>query len=279
MDGNSHFFRLGVFMENVKALKKYGQNFLKNKEVLKKISSLVEVSEKDLILEIGPGMGALTEFLTQKNSFLLCYEIDERMKTFLNKYETNRTKVIYDDFMKRDILKDLSVYPCENLFVVANIPYYITSPILLKLIHFPVAFQKIVLLVQKEFAERLAALPGQKEYNALTLFVDYYYDVKINCIVPNIDFMPAPKVDSAVIELNLKERKEIFNKEGYFLFIKEAFQNKRKTLKNNLKKYDWSIVLPILQDLGYMENVRAEEISKEDFVILWERLEKELHIM
>lgn len=279
MDGNSHFFRLGVFMENVKALKKYGQNFLKNKEVLKKISSLVEVSEKDLILEIGPGMGALTEFLTQKNSFLLCYEIDERMKTFLNKYETNRTKVIYDDFMKRDILKDLSVYPYENLFVVANIPYYITSPILLKLIHFPVAFQKIVLLVQKEFAERLAALPGQKEYNALTLFVDYYYDVKINCIVSNIDFMPAPKVDSAVIELNLKERKEIFNKEGYFLFIKEAFQNKRKTLKNNLKKYDWSIVLPILQDLGYTENVRAEKISKEDFVILWERLEKELHIM
>lgn len=261
-------------MENIKALKKYGQNFLKNKEVLKNISSLVDVSENDLIIEIGPGKGALTEFLVQKKCYLLCYEIDERMKDILNKYNSSRVHIVYDDFMKRDILKDISLFPYERLFVVANIPYYITSPILLKLLHFSIPFQKIILLVQKEFAERLAAIPGQKEYNALTLYVDYHYDAAIKYIVPNTDFVPVPKVNSAVIELALKERYDIQNKDGYFLFIKEAFQNKRKTLKNNLKNYDWLILCSILKDLGYGENVRAEEISKEDFVCLWERLEK-----
>ena len=261
-------------MEKVKALKKYGQNFLKNKLVLEKISSLVNVKRNDLIIEIGPGMGALTEFLSKKESFLLCYEIDERMKNHLSKYENNKTKIIFDDFMKRDILKDLDSYDYENLYVVANIPYYITSPIILKLIESPVNFKKIVLLVQKEFAERLVANHGHKEYNAFTLFVDYFYDVKINSIVLRNDFEPAPKVDSAVIELVEKEREDINNQEGYFIFIKEAFKNKRKTLKNNLGNYDWNKVINILTELGYNESVRAEEISKDNFKILWEKLSK-----
>ena len=160
------------------------------------------------------------------------------------------------------------------MYFSTNIPYYITSPIILKLIESPVNFKKIVLLVQKEFAERLVANHGHKEYNAFTLFVDYFYDVKINSIVLRNDFEPAPKVDSAVIELVEKEREDINNQEGYFIFIKEAFKNKRKTLKNNLGNYDWNKVINILTELGYNESVRAEEISKDNFKILWEKLSK-----
>lgn len=261
-------------MEPVKALKRYGQNFLKNKIVLERISSLANVSEKDLIIEIGPGMGALTSYLSKKGCSLVCYEIDARMKEHLQQYENEKVKIIYDDFMKRDIVEDLSSYSYDKLYVVANIPYYITSPIILKLIESPVIFSKIVLLVQKEFAERLVANHGHKEYNAFTLFVDYFYEAKIDCIVSRDDFIPVPKVDSAVIELVKKETEDIYKKEEYFVFIKEAFKNKRKTLKNNLSNYDWNKIIEILNELGYKENIRAEEISKENFKILWEKLSK-----
>ena len=179
-------------MEHVKALKKFGQNFLKNKNVLNNISSAVSVTDKDLIIEIGPGMGALTEYLVKKESALLCYEIDLRMKDYLQKYESDKVRIIYDDFMKRNILKDISDSNYENIYVMANIPYYITSPIIIKLIESPINFKKIVLLVQKEFAERLVANHRHKEYNAFTLFVDYFYETNINCIVSRHDFIPAP---------------------------------------------------------------------------------------
>ncbi len=252
----------------IKAIKKYGQNFLKNKKILENIVSFSGVEENDLIIEIGPGMGALTEYLVKKNSYLLCYEIDERMRNYLKKYENNKVKIIFDDFMKRDINKDVKSISYNKLYVIANIPYYITSPILLKLIESELNFDKIILLVQKEFAERLTAEHGHKEYNAFTLFVDFYYEAKIKFIVSKNDFIPVPNVDSAVIELIKKEENYVENKYFYFQFIKDAFKSKRKTLKNNLSNYDWSKIMNILNDLGYKENVRAEEISKENFKIL-----------
>jgi len=261
-------------MEKVKALKKFGQNFLKNKTVLENISSLVNVEEDDLIIEIGPGMGALTEYLAKKNCYLLCYEIDERMKDHLIKYENKKTKIIYGDFLDRDIESDIKEIPYKNLYVVANIPYYITSPILSKLINSKIEFSKIVLLVQKEFAERITAEYGCKDYNALTLFIDYKYLANLEFIVSRIDFSPVPNVDSAVISLSLKDGQSIINEEGYFKFIKDAFTNKRKTLRNNLKNYDWNKIILILKYLGYEESVRAEEISKENFKLIWERLSK-----
>ena len=259
-------------MEFIKAQKKFGQNFLKNKEVLQKIASSVEVNENDLIIEIGPGMGALTEYLSQKNSFLLCYEIDERMKEYLEKYNTTKNKVIYGDFLKRDVLNDAKEISYKNIYVVANIPYYITSPIIAKLIDLNI--KEIVLLVQKEFAERIVADSNHKEYNAFTLFVDAEYDAKLLFYVGRNNFVPAPKVDSAVIKLTKKETSGINNKELYLKFIRDAFQNKRKTLKNNLKEYDWNKVKTILNSLNYKENVRAEEISKEDFKTLVNNYEK-----
>lgn len=256
-------------MQNVKAIKKYGQNFLTNKTILKNIADIVNVGSNDLIIEIGPGMGALTEYLKAKNSMLLCYEIDKRMAIYLEKFKGDKVNIIFDDFMKRDLNKDLTSYHYENIFVIANIPYYITSPIILKLIQSNIPFKNIVLLVQKEFAERLVANVGSKEYNAFTLYVDYYYQAKLQFLVSRENFAPSPKVDSAVILLERKKIEPVINESGYFKFIKVAFQNKRKTLKNNLKDYDWSKIVALLQSMNYTENVRAEEISRDDFKKLW----------
>lgn len=252
-------------MEYIKAKKKYGQNFLKNEEVLIKIVSSVEVKTKDLLLEIGPGMGALTSYLVKKDISLLCYEIDERMQPFLKKFEGEKCKIIYDDFLKRNIVDDIKKIPFQNLYVVANIPYYITSPIIVKLIEMEEKPKEIVLLVQKEFAERIVASAGHKEYNAFTLFVDIEYEAELLFLVDRNQFFPVPNVDSAVIKLTRKEKIDILNKEKYLRFIRDAFSNKRKTLRNNLKEYDWEKLKNILEKLGYKENVRAEEINKEDF--------------
>lgn len=255
-------------MEYIKAQKKFGQNFLKNEKVLMDIASSIKIEEDDLVIEIGPGMGALTEHLRKQNSYLVCYEIDERMKPYLSKYENSKCRVIYDDFLKRDIVSDLKEFSYRNLYVVANIPYYITSPIIVKLLEMCVKPKEIVLMVQKEFGERITADCKHKEYNAFTLFVDAEYEASLLFFVPRNDFVPVPKVDSAVIKLVLKEQSGIENKEFYLQFIGDAFRNKRKTLKNNLSGYDWNKVKIILESLGYSENVRAEEISKEDFKLL-----------
>jgi 16S rRNA (adenine1518-N6/adenine1519-N6)-dimethyltransferase len=249
----------------IEAKKKYGQNFLKNKNVLENIADSVNVGTNDLIIEIGPGMGALTEYLALKGSYLICYEIDERMIPYLEKYNNSKTKIIYGDFLKRDIELDIKKYDFDTIYVIANIPYYITSPILTKLIESNINFKEIVLLVQKEFAERLTAKYNNKDYNALTLYVDYKYNANLLFNVSRKDFVPSPNVDSAVIKLTLKDNIDIADKDFYFKFIKDAFTNKRKTLKNNLKNYDWNKISYLLSKLGLDENVRAEQISPENF--------------
>lgn len=275
MDGNSHFLDRKLVMEYVKAKKKYGQNFLKDEQILKKIASAISIKEKDLVIEIGPGMGALTKHLFSKGSFLLCYEIDSSLKEYLDKYQTERSVVIYDDFLSRDILSDSKAFSYHNVYVVANIPYYITSPILVKILKLSL-FSEIVLLVQKEVAERIVATSHTKEYNSFSLFIDYYYDASLVCNVSKSCFIPSPKVDSAVVHLVKKTYVPVTNKEFYFSFIKDAFKNKRKTLKNNLTNYDWSKIQKILFSLGYVETVRAEEIEKKDFYILVEEYLKEM---
>lgn len=261
-------------MKYLKAEKKFGQNFLKNKMVLEKIANSVTVSSHDLIIEIGPGMGALTEYLCEKDCYYLGYEIDTRMQAYLQAYETDKIQFIYGDFLQRDLEADLQDIPYENVYVVANIPYYITSPILTKLLESSIGFQNIVLLVQKEFAERIAAKPGHKEYNALTLAIDYKYASELLFLVSRYDFVPVPNVESAVIRLSLKDNVPNVDKNLYFQFIRNAFRNKRKTLKNNLQMYDWEKINKILGELDYKESVRAEEISPSDFQLLVQEYKK-----
>lgn len=269
MDGNRPFFlKEGIIVEYIKAKKKYGQNFLKTQEILEKIAGSIAVEKDDLVIEIGPGMGALTEYLYKKDSYLLCYEIDPRMESYLEKYNTEKSQVIFDDFLKRDIKEDSKKYPFQDIYVVANIPYYITSPIISKLIELEEKPKKIVLLVQKEVAERIVADASTRDYNAFTLFISYAYEAKLLFFVDRTNFVPSPNVDSAVIQLTRKEKIEVQDKDFFLRFARNAFQNKRKTLKNNLKDYDWEKVKEILERLGYSENVRAEEIKKRDFYTL-----------
>ena len=249
----------------LKAQKKFGQNFLKDETILSRIASSIEINPDDLVIEIGPGMGALTKELKHANSYLLPYEIDERMKPYLEQFETEKSHIFYGDFLKRNLIEDIKTIPYKNLYVIANIPYYITSPILAKLIEQKTPIQKIVLLVQKEFGYRLCAKEKTKDYNAFTLYVDAKYDARVLFEVGKEFFVPVPKVDSVVIELVRNEKVEPQNFDFYLRFVRDAFQNKRKTLKNNMKSYDFNKIKSILATLGYQENVRAEEISKEDF--------------
>lgn len=258
-------------MEYVSAKKRLGQNFLTNEEILKDIASSTSISDADMLIEIGPGMGALTKYLVTFNSYFVAYEIDLRMKPYLEKFEGAKSKVFYGDFLKRDVGKDIQGFSYQDLYVIANIPYYITSPILSKLISLEEKPKEIVLLVQKEFGERIVACENQKEYNAFTLFVDLEYEASILFFVNRNHFVPAPNVDSVVIKLVRKDVCVVEDREFYLKFVGDAFRSKRKTLKNNMKMYDFLKIKEILSELGYKENVRAEEISKEDFKVLVNR--------
>lgn len=252
----------------IKAKKSLGQNFLNDEDILKSIANTIKVNKNDLIVEIGPGMGALTKYLFDLNCYLVCFEIDTSLSKYLDKFNTERSKVVYGDFLKQDVMNILNEYNYENLYVVSNIPYYITSPILTKLQSLN-CFKSIVLLVQKEFGERVVATKG-KDYNAMSVLIQNNYDAKKVIDVSRYAFVPIPKVDSVVIRL-LKSNDEVLDK-NYEKFVKDCFKNKRKTLRNNLKGYDYEKINNILKDMGYKDNVRAEEIKKEDYKLIWNNL-------
>ena len=250
----------------IKAKKSLGQNFLKDELILKKISESITTTPKDLILEIGPGTGALTKYLANKNSNLICYEIDTRMKDLLKKYENEKTKIIYKDILESNILEDIKDVSYENIYIIANIPYYITTPIIKKVMELP-KLESMTLLVQKEVAERLSSKPGNKCYGSLTVYLNYYFHIDYLFTVKNTCFEPAPKVDSAVITFKSKETKpEVKNPETLFKLIEDSFKQKRKTLKNNLKNYNWSKIFEVLQKNNLPENIRAETLPLDIFI-------------
>ncbi|MCM1053120.1 MAG: 16S rRNA (adenine(1518)-N(6)/adenine(1519)-N(6))-dimethyltransferase RsmA [Ruminococcus sp.] len=250
----------------IKAKKSLGQNFLNDESVLKKIADSVYITSDDLIIEIGPGKGALTKYLVKKDSFFVAYEIDERMKDILSGYKNDKVKIIYGDFLQADILADINDIDYKNIYVIANIPYYITTPIIKKIIDLE-KLQSMTLLVQKEVALRFSAEPNSKSYGSLTVFLNYYFDIKYLFTVKNTSFTPVPKVDSAVINFVRKEKnKNLKNEELFFKLVEDAFKMKRKTLKNNLKSYNWKKVLEVLYKYNLPENVRAEQVSLEVFI-------------
>ncbi len=250
----------------IKAKKSLGQNFLQDEKVLANIANSVATSEKDLIIEIGPGTGALTKYLVKKKSFLIAYEIDERLKGILNKFQNEKVKIIYGDFLKANILEDIKNIDYQNIYVIANIPYYITTPIIKKITYLE-KLKSMTLLVQKEVALRFSAEPNSKAYGSLTVFLNYYFDIKYLFTVKNICFNPVPKVDSAVISLIRKNKNNTLKDEDiFFKLIEDAFKMKRKTLKNNLKSYDWDKILEVLKKYNLLENVRAEQVSLDVFI-------------
>lgn len=249
--------------------KKFGQNFIKDNTIINKIVDNVNIDNNTLVIEIGPGAGALTRMLCNKAKHVLAYEIDVELKEVLNELvESNlNLDIIFDDFLNRDVLGDIKSYEYDKLYVVANLPYYITTPIITKFIEDNIKIDKMVIMVQKEVADRLAAKVSSKEYGSLTVFLNYHFDIKKLFDVSRNVFVPRPNVDSSIVELKNKEEKlylKDINK--FYKLVKDSFRFKRKTLKNNLQDYDLDKVSTVLARYNKDLSVRAEALTLEIFV-------------
>lgn len=249
--------------------KKYGQNFLNDKRIIDSIVFKAGADSSTLVIEVGPGAGALTKELVKVSGHVIAFEIDESLKSILdsNLSEYNNIDIIYGDFLNTDVNRIISKYNYSNKIMVSNLPYYITTPIILKFINEKIDVSKLVVMVQKEVADRFNASVGTKEYNSLTVFLNYYFDIKKLVNVPRTVFVPKPNVDSVVIELVKKEKRlSVKNEEFFFKLVRDSFKFKRKTLKNNLIGYDLNRIEKILKENGYDLSVRAEALSLDMFV-------------
>ena len=248
--------------------KKFGQNFIVDENIIDSIINKSEIDEETLVIEVGPGAGSLTNKLVQKAKFVLCYEIDTTLKPILenNLKDFDNYKVIYEDILKSNVLEDINQYSYKNLYLVANLPYYITTPIILKMIEDKLPLDKMIVMVQKEVGDRFKAVPGTKDYNSLTIFLNYYFNVrKIMDVSKNV-FMPKPNVDSIVVAFSRKDSLKKVNEDVFFKLIRDSFVQKRKTLKNNLKGYDLDKISNVLEKYGYDLSVRAEALSIDIFI-------------
>lgn len=223
--------------KNMYAKKKFGQNFLIDKNILNKIVEISDISKSDVVIEIGPGMGCLTEYLSINAKKVICYEIDKDMveileENLLSKYDN--IEIINNDFLKVDLSYYADVQNCENVKVVANLPYYITTPIIFKLLS-ETKIQQFTFMVQKEVAERLTGVPNTKDYNSLSVAMKFKTDSKFAYKVKPNCFYPAPNVDSALVLVKAIKNDLEPNIEAEFLkFVQIAFAQRRKTLINNL---------------------------------------------
>lgn len=262
---------------NITANKNYGQNFLIDENAVEEIIYSSEISKTDLVIEIGPGLGTLTSKLLEKAGKVICIELDSKMITVLNDRFSlyNNFELLHEDVLKVDLnslidlnLKKSNLIKCK---VVANLPYYITTPIIMKLLEEKLHLASITVMVQKEVALRLTDVPGGKDCGAITYTIHYYSNPKMILNVPKSSFIPAPKVDSAVIKLDILENNNfnITNEKLFFQIIKYAFMQKRKTLLNSLtnsKIASKETLEKMLLSLNLNPSIRAERLSIEDFV-------------
>ena len=249
--------------------KMYGQNFIIDENIITNIINTANIDKETLVIEIGPGAGSLTYKLSEKAKNVICYEIDTTLKEVLNETlkEKENVEIIYQDFLKANILEQIKKYEYKKLYVVANLPYYITTPIIIKIIEDNIKVDKMVVMVQKEVGDRFKATPGSKDYSSLSVFLNYYFDVKKLLDISKNVFLPKPNVDSIVVEFKKKENlKEVTNKELFFKLIRDAFKQKRKTLKNNLKEYNLLKIEEILKKYNYDLSVRAEQLTIDIFI-------------
>ena len=258
---------------NIKAKKMFGQNFLVDKSVLNDIIVTSSLTCEDYVIEIGPGLGSLTEMLCKNSKKVLCYEIDRDLAAMLpdRLKEYNNFDIINEDYLKRNVSKDIDCYfgPDAYVKVIANIPYNITSPIVLSLLK-EQRVKTIVLMVQKELAERFSSKPSTKEYGSISAYLAYMGTNEIVRTVSRNCFEPSPNVDSAVYKF---VRKNVDSNEGFLNFLRKAFEQKRKKLTNNLCKYvNKNDLISKLNDMGLDENVRAEAMSSEQLYYLYQKL-------
>jgi 16S rRNA (adenine1518-N6/adenine1519-N6)-dimethyltransferase len=256
-----------INLNNFKFKKKFGQNFIIDENITNNIVDKSNIEEESLVIEIGCGSGALTKKLVNKAKYVVGYEIDNSLKPILDNIKADNLELIFDDFLKRDVLKDISKYKYKNLYIIANLPYYITTPILNKVIESKLNVKKIVTMIQKEVGDRINAKPNTKEYNSLSIFINYYFSIKKLFEVSKNVFIPKPNVDSIVIELDRKENKyNVIDEELLFKIVRDSFKQKRKTLRNNLRDYNFYIINNVLEKHNLPSNIRAEQINIETFI-------------
>ncbi len=253
--------------------KQFGQNFLTDSHILEKIVEASEVTKKDAVIEIGPGLGALTEVLCEQAGFVLAYEIDKDLLPILeqNLKAFSNYKILNQDILKANILSDISLYleKYNTIYLVANLPYYITTPILTGLLSQKLPISRYVMMMQLEVADRICGKPSTKDYNALSLWIEYRALAKKIMKVPRTVFIPSPNVDSAVVRLDVYKDPPMYceNERALFFVIQGAFAQRRKTLENNLSlKYDKKFVQNMLLSLGLSLKCRAEELTLSDFI-------------
>ena len=269
---------------NIKANKSLGQNFLISQEVVEKIVDCSQITKEDLVIEIGPGLGTLTKYLLEKAGKVICIELDTKMLQILKDRFSlyDNFELINKDVLKVDlkniIEKEKAEGKIKKVKIVANLPYYITTPIIMKLLEEELELESITVMIQKEVADRLIAVPGQKNTGAITYSVYYYANSEDILEVPNNSFIPEPEVTSKVIKLNIRKEPVVNpkNKEKMFKVIKNAFMQKRKTLLNSLTNNkildNKQNGIRILKSLDINENIRPEELTLEQFAKISDNL-------
>lgn len=260
--------------------KKFGQNFLTDQNILKNIVEVGCLTKDDDVIEIGPGLGALTEIIASKCNRLLCYEIDSDLIPILKKNlsEYNNVNIINNDILKCNVNEDIEAYfpNHKRIVLISNLPYYITTPIILGLLEETSKIKRYVMMMQEEVADRITSKPDVKDYNALSIAVQYRAIATKELRVPRTVFIPAPNVDSAVIKLELHD-KPLYHpndEKQFFKIVRGAFAQRRKTLVNNLSLLGYSKdkMYKILDELNLDKSIRSEALSVSDFVDLANKL-------
>lgn len=268
----------------ITANKSLGQNFLINEDVVNNIVSSSNICKEDLVIEIGPGLGTLTEELLQNAGKVIAIELDNRMINILKERFVAYTnfEIINEDVLKVDLSNLIQTQKQENNLknakIVANLPYYITTPIIMKLLEEKLDITSITVMIQKEVADRLIATPGEKQSGAITYCVYYYADSESIMVVDNNSFIPEPEVQSEVIKLNVRNNPAINVKDEtlFFKIIKVSFMQRRKTLINSLVNggifKNKEEAKAVFEELGFDLNVRGENLSIQDFANLVEKI-------
>ena len=264
--------------------KSFGQNFLTDTNILQKIVDTAEIDDQINVIEIGPGIGALTEFLAERAAEVMAFEIDHRLVPILadTLRDFDNVTVVNEDILKVDLAQHIQNFknPDLPIKVVANLPYYITTPILMHLIESGIPFSEFVVMMQKEVADRISAQPNTKAYGSLSIAVQYYMTAKVAFIVPRTVFVPAPNVDSAILKMVRRPEPAVAVEDESFFFkiSKASFTHRRKTLWNNLTGYFGKTeevkdkLTKALDQAGLSPSVRGEALSLEEFASLADAL-------